>query len=658
MSSLTQQLQNIPTTPGVYIYKDEKGSVLYVGKAKVLRSRVRSYFNKSSKDNKFSKVSPAKNLDPAKKQMVKKITDIETISTDNETEALVLEANLIRKHQPPYNVVLRDDKYYLFIKITKEEFPRIFVARKIRQDGARYFGPFSSAYSVRATLKLLRRIFPYRSEKDSPRDIIFPHPLFASPKRGVPRFAAPKPEAKGGSSAKQSEVGSLNKESYQQNIDNIIRFLKGKRSEVIERLKDGMQKAAKEKHYEQAGVFRDQLRAIERLEGNQKVYLPRKESFDVISLAREKNMSAANIFQIRAGKLLGKQTFLLQHRASASPQDTLRQFILQYYGVAQDIPKAILVPHELEDSEEIAKWINEDEPPAFVVPQRGKKRQLLGMGETNAAQLLTEQQAEFENEHRAQKAHIELVKALNLNPKKVHRIETYDISNIQGQLATASMVVFIDGKDRRDQYRKFRLAIDQPPREAPAPRSSLSEVGSAKWGNPPSRIDDYAAIKQTLERRFAQRNEGWPMPDLVIIDGGKGQLSSAKKILDELNVETPVISIAKREEEIFTCPAKPEGRSGVPSQFQSIRLSHNSDALYLIQRMRDEAHRFTITYHRLLRSKKQRRSILDEVPGIGPKTKKKLLAHFGSLKNIRAASDKELVDVIGVKQVEMLRDYL
>ncbi len=635
MSSLKQQLENIPKTPGVYIYKDDKGNVLYVGKAKVLRSRVRSYFrnvtpasaapsrspngrsgepeSSGSRIKSGMTVEPSPDLEPSKQQMVKKIADIKTISTDTETEALVLEANLIREHQPPYNVVLRDDKYYLFIKVTKEEFPRIFVTRKIKRDGARYFGPFSSAYSVRATLKLLRRIFPYRSEKESPREIIFPHPLFAQSAKSAPR-----------SSAIQSEVGrnNIDKNQYQQNIDNIIRFLSGKRNEIVERLREGMQQASSENHYEQAAVFRDQLRAIERLEGNQKVYLPRKESFDAISLVREKNISAANVFQVRQGKLLGKQTFLLKHRASTSPENTLRQFLLQYYQVAQDIPKTILVPHELEDNESIGAWSNKNEPPAIAVPQRGKKRQLLTMGETNAAQLLTEQKAEFEQDHRAEAAHTELVTALNLDPNKVHRIETYDISNIQGQLATASMVVFVDGKDKHDQYRKFRMKIDGTP-------------------------NDFAMLQETLSRRFANRNQDWPMPDLIIIDGGKGQLSSSKKILDELRITTPVVSIAKREEEIFV-PGKPE----------SIRLSHSSDALYLVQRMRDEAHRFTITYHRLLRSKKQRRSILDEVPGIGPKTKKQLLTHFGSLKNIRKATKGELQQLIGVTKAELLQDYL
>ena len=591
--ALTQILENIPKTPGVYIYKDATGKILYVGKAKLLRSRVRSYFQESAQ------------LEPAKVQMVKQIADIQTISTDTETEALVLEANLIRKHQPPYNVVLRDDKYYLFIKITSEEFPRVVLTRRIQKGQGKYFGPYSSARSVRATLKLLRRIFPHRGEQDSPNDIIFPHPLFTQQKEDQTK-----------------QDLSLDPNQYQENIQNIIRFLQGKRDDIMKTLREGMEEAAQTNHFERAAIFRDQLRAIERLEGTQKVYLPQKESFDVISIARQKNQSAANVFQIREGKLLNKHTFLLRHRASSSAEDTLRQFLLQYYGVAQDIPTTILIPFELSDTESLRHWITSKEPPTLAVPYRGKKKQLLAMGETNAQQLLDEQEAAFQSKERQAKAHGELVSALNLPPDTTHRIETYDISNIQGQLATASMVVFIDGNASPKHYRKFRMTIEGQP-------------------------NDFAMIRETLERRFAVRNKDWPQPDLIVIDGGKGQLSSAKKVLDALGITVPVISLAKREEEIFT-----------PGKSESIRLPYDSDALYLMQRMRDEAHRFTITYHRLLRSKEQKRSILDEIPGIGPKTKKQLINTFGSLKAIRAATDEELANVIGEAKTKLLRDFL
>lgn len=588
-TALTQQLTTLPTTPGIYIYKDTGGRVLYVGKAKSLRSRVNSYFR------------PSANLDPAKEQMVQKIASLETIRTDTENEALILEANLIRQHQPPYNVVLRDDKYYLFIKITKEEFPRVFPVRRISQDGARYFGPYSSARSVRATLRLLRRIFPHRAEKDSPHDIVFPHPLFS-----------------------KTEQSGQEQTVYQQHIENIIRFLKGQRADILNTLREGMEKAAQAEHFEQASHFRDQLQAIERLEGFQKVYLPRQESFDVVSIIQQPNRSAANVFQIRAGKLLNKNTFLLRHRSSTNPEDTLRQFLLQYYSVAQDIPPTIFIPRQLEDAAALAGWMNTQHPPTIATPERGVKRQLIRMGETNAQQLLDEQDAAFTSQEKQQTAHHEFVTRLGLDPQTIHRVETYDISNIQGTLATASMVVFIDGQSTPKQYRKFRMHITGSP-------------------------NDFAMVQETLRRRFAHYTEDtkWPRPDLLIIDGGKGQLSSAKKILDELHITVPVISIAKQEEEIFT-----------PGNKVSLRLPYDSPALHLIQRMRDEAHRFTITYHRLLRSKQQKRSILDEVPGIGPKTKKRLLATFGSLKGIRQASDEELGKIVGLTKTKLLREYI
>lgn len=636
MEFLTKQLKALPNTPGVYLFKDAKNQTLYVGKAKNLRPRVQSYFRpaadleeskqprKSATRSRGKQMVPSKHLEPSKQQMVQRIARIETISTDNETEALVLEANLIRQHQPPYNVVLRDDKYYLFIKITREELPRVFITRRIKQDKARYFGPYSSARSVRATLRLLRRIFPFRGEKDLPREVIFPHPLF-DPNR-----------------AHQKNY-NLEPITYNLNIQNIIKFLQGKRDDIMSTLKAGMEQASQEAHYEQAAIFRDQLQALERLEGSQKVYLPNNESFDMVSIARERSRSAANVFQIRSGKLLGKQTFLLNHRSTASAADTLRQFLLQYYSVAQDIPKTIFIPLHLEDEEALAQWVRPDAPPVWTVPARGKKRQLLAMGETNAQQLLEEQAADFENAERTRAAHRELITALGLNPNTTHRLETYDISNIQGQLATASMVVFTDGEAQRNQYRKFKMHLEGTPNDPVKSLQGEDHGASFALQKP----DDYAMIRQTLYRRFSGHQKDWPMPDLIVIDGGKGQLSSAKKVLDELNVDLPLIAIAKREEEIFLV-GKPE----------PIRLAYDSAALHLIQRMRDEAHRFTITYHRLLRSRRQQRSILDEVPGIGPKTKKQLLARFGSLKNIRAASVDELALLIGRSKAETLKDFL
>lgn len=601
--SIFEKIRSLPTNPGIYIYKDATGKILYVGKAKNLKNRVRSYFTKSA------------TLGPAKERMVSLIENIETITTDTELEALVLEANLIRKHQPPYNVLLRDDKYYLFIKITKEDQQRIFPVRKINKDGARYFGPYSSAASVRATLRLLRRIFPFKGEKDTAHDIIFPHSLFK--KRQSVDTDGPHPNP-------LPELGEGNDSS----IASVIAFLKGNRQEIIATLEQGIAEASKNLEFERAALFRDQLQAIMRLEGFQKVYLPRNESFDVISIARDRNMSAANVLQIREGKLLGKQTFLLNHRNESRLSDTVRQFLLQYYAVAQDIPKEILIPCPLEDVGTLEEWIHAK----LQVPQRGVRHQLLAMGETNAKMLLQEQGAIQETKRAAKTALEALLKAIGMQPHfalqatrgESFRVETYDISNIQGTLATASMVVFIDGMNAKDQYRKFKI--------------QYKEIA-------PNIPNDFAMLEETLTRRLAR--EDWPVPNLIIIDGGKGQLSSAQKSLKISEKDIPIISLAKQEEEIF-----------LPNQKNPVVLPYDSPALYLIQRMRDEAHRFTITYHRKLRAKEQVKSVLDEVPGIGPKTKKLLLTTFGSVKGIKSASSTELEQLIGKKKTSTLREHL
>ncbi len=590
--TLAQQLSLAPPNPGIYLFKNAQGKVLYVGKAKKLYTRVLNYFR------------PAGPLDPAKQAMVPLVKNLETISTDTEHEALILEANLIQHHQPPYNVVLRDDKYYLFIKITREEFPRVYLTRRLKKDGARYFGPYSSAHSVRATLQLLRRLFPHRTDRDLKHDRILPHPLFSLPEK-----------------------------NYQNNITHIINFLKGERADIVATLEAGMQHASAHKAYEQATLFRNQLQAINRLDEQQKVYLPRAESFDLISLAREATRSAANVFSIRHGKLLSKNTFLLRHRSGTNAADILRQFILQYYRVAQDIPKKIILPEPLADATAVARFINPDQPPIFATAARGLKHQLLELGQKNATELLGKDHLDFLTTSRRQQALTELSTALHL-PKPPRRIETYDISNIQGKLATGSMVVFIDGAPAPRHYKKFRIRLLQTP-------------------------NDFAMLQEVLARRFTDRNvhpangrAGWPMPDLIVIDGGKGQLSSAKKILDQLKLTIPIISLAKREEEIFIPHPAPRGAQ----RFTGLRLPHDASALYLMQHMRDEAHRFTITYHRHLRSKSAQVSRLDDLPGIGAKTRQKLLRRFGSLKKIRAASREEIEKIIGSK-AKILQEY-
>lgn len=586
--ALPQQLASLPPTPGVYLFKDTAGAILYVGKAKVLRHRVRSYFRAHA------------NLDRAKQRMVRHITSLQTITTDTEHEALVLEANLIQQHQPPYNVILRDDKYYLFIKITKEDRPRVLLVRRLQPDKARYFGPYSSARAARATLRLLQRLFPHHGLEQK-NTWVFAHPLFSH-----------------SSSLRKTP---LDHQVYQENIHNIIRFLQGDRQAIIATLRAGMKTAAQAKAYERAALFRDQLQAVQRLDEQQKVYLPHDIALDVISLAQDPTKSAVNVFAIRHGKMLSKNTFILNHRADAQPADVIRQFILQYYRVAQNIPPRILIPLALEDQALLGQWINPAHPLTFIVPQRGFKKELIRLGELNARQLLQEQAVTAQTSQQLAKALTDLAEALQLPRSQLARIETYDISNIQGTLATGSMVVFEDGQARPRLYKRFRIRLNDQP-------------------------NDFAMLQEVLSRRFSGHHKDWPLPGLVLVDGGKGQLSAAQKIVQAYQLSVPIAAIAKNYEEIF-----------VPHQSQSIRLPYDSAALFLVQRMRDEAHRFTVSYHRALRQQKQKQSLLDEIPGLGPKTKLKLLKRFGSLKAMRAAGDEELRQVIGSK-VKILRQYI
>ncbi len=639
--SIIEQLSALPAHSGVYLFANGRGRILYVGKAKSLRHRVRSYFQLTKKNHPAVLPNPA--LDQNKQHMVQQIYTIDTISTDTEIEALVLEANLIHQHQPPYNVLLRDDKFYLFIKITTNENPpRVFPVRQLKRDGARYFGPYSSAAAVRQTLYLLRRIFPHHSEKEFPRDKTFPHPLFDQWLSGANQTpTAP-------SAPSQTKLSRPTyRLSPQTNIQHIIRFLRGDRQPIITTLRRGMVQASRQKHYEQAAIFRDQLQAIERLEGSQKVYLPRRESFDVVSLVRQVQTSAVNVFSLRQGKLLNKNTFLLRHPSATSVADILRQFILQYYQVAQDIPRSILIPHPIPDQPAIARSIKPSAPPSFTIPQRGPKKQLLVMGELNAKQLLIQQTAAFAGQAQTDRALQELSAIIHHSSDKkttppLSRIETYDISNLQGRLATGSMVVFENGQPNKNQYRKFKIKLGEEP-------------------------NDYAMLNEVLTRRFSGQHSNWPLPDLILIDGGRGQLNVAKHVLNKLHITLPIAALAKRLETLhyFVPPIiTPSANTSVaspappPLTVTTVNLPYDSPALFLLQQMRDEAHRFTINYHRLLRSRQHTRSVLDDIPQIGPKTKRRLLRHFGSLQAIHAASTDELSAVVGKTRANLLRDWL
>jgi len=595
-----QKLANIPSKPGVYLFKDKRGVIIYIGKAGNLKSRVHSYFQKSA------------NLEPAKEVMVTKIAALEYIIVDSEVEALLLETSLIKKHKPPYNVNLKDDKYFVYLKITLEdEFPKVLTVRRVSQDKNKYFGPFTSALAVKDTLRLVRRVFPYKTCKNPPEKPCLGYHIGRCLGHVTKDFT---------------------KQDYQKIIEGVIKFLEGKNKSLLLDLKRQMQAASRQKKYEQAARIRDQIRSMEHLMGKQKVVSTKRDNQDVISLARNSNQAAINLFQIREGKLQHREQFLLQNIELRSDSELIESFLNQYYAQASFYPKEIIVPTKIANQKSLEKLTKAK----FVFPQKGKKQQLIKMGQKNAEEYLRQTKLEAElRDQSGQKALAELAGELGIN-KTLHRIEAYDISNIQGTNAVGSLVVFTAGRPDKAQYRKFRIKTVKGANDP----AMMAEVISRRF----HRIED----KEKNSPRFDRVEAGqWPLPDLIILDGGKGQLSSVIKVLNILSIAKPVIALAKREEEIFR-----------PNQKNPVRLSNNSPSLRLLQQIRDEAHRFAIGYYRKRHQAETKKSVLDEILGIGPKTKKKLLFAFGSVQKIKEASWKDLEKVVGGKMTRKIKEYL
>jgi len=575
----------IPQRPGVYLYKNTAGEIIYIGKAKKLKNRVATYFQQSA------------TLAPDKKIMVSKIKKVEFIITSSEVEALLLESNLIKKHQPPYNIDLKDDKNFLYIKITlNEEYPRVFTVRRILKDKAKYFGPFVSAISVRRTLHLLHKLFPHRNFPKPPS----PHHLRYLTKRY--------PEL----------LGPADKKEYQQTIARIIQFLKGHYKDVLKGLKEKMARASQKQQFEKAAGFRDKIQAIELMAEKQKVVSTKRENQDIISLAAKKQVSAVNLFIIRNGILINKQNFILKNTADQTNSEIIQAFIEQYYPQVTDKPKQLIIPIKLTNNSIIEKTFSIK----LIVPKKGVKKQYLTLGQENAKNYLEQQKASWQkDEIKIKEALTQFVKFLEL--KKIpKRIEVFDISNIQGADAVGSMVVFTNGQPDKKWYRKFKIK-------------------TVKSSNDP------AMMAEVLKRRFSHLKSdciSWPKPDLIILDGGKGQLNA---VLKTINLKIPLIALAKKQENIY-----------MPDKKTSINFPNNSAALFLIQRMRDEAHRFAITFFQATHQKRLKKSFLDEIPGLGPKKKRLLVNKFGSMENIRHASTKELAKIIGKKLTTTLRELI
>ncbi len=612
---LKDMLDNIPTKPGVYLMKDAHGAVIYVGKAVNLRSRVRSYFHQSAR------------AEAKTRELALRVADVEFIVTGSELEALVLESTLIKQHWPHFNVRLKDSKSYPYIKITwQEDFPRVSVTRQRLDDGAHYYGPYTSADAVYQTLDLLRRLFPYLNCKreitgQDRRPCLYYH---------IKRCAGPC-------------IGAVSKDDYRAIIQQLCDFLEGKSDEILADLRGKMDAAAEALQFEKAAQVRDQIRAVEKVIERQRVVSPVKVDQDIVAIARDDGQACAQVFFIRRGRLIGREYFMLEGTAEEDVRTVMASFLKQFYDEAAYVPPEILLPEAVDEALVIEEWLRtrRGTKVALRVPRRGSRKELVQMAVENAAETLAHLRAQWladESQHTTALA--ELQEALNL-PAPPTRIEGYDISNIQGTAATGSMVVFVKGVARKSDYRRFRIK---------------SVAGS----------NDFAMMQEVLRRRFkraAAAREGQPtgetgdkdarwavLPDLILIDGGKGQLNAALEALKACGMDDlAVVGLAKKNEELFLL-----------GQAQPVILPRGSQGLFLVQRVRDEAHRFAVAHHRTVRRKKGLASQLDAVPGVGPRRRAALLKQFGSLEAIRAASVAELAAVPGMteKVAQAIKDCL
>ena len=597
-------LATLPDKPGCYLMKDEDGTIIYVGKAINLKNRVRSYFQQSS-DHTYKT-----------RQMVRKIRDIEWIVVASELEALILEMNLIKLHRPFYNVRLKDDKRYPYIKVHwADPFPKLSVTRNMVNDGSRYFGPYTSVWAVHQTLDILRKIFPYLTcareitGRDERACLYYDIKLCSAPC-----------------------IGAVNKEEYRQMIDDLCRFLEGRTDPITNRLKESMAKASDNLDYEKAAVYRDQIQAIEKVVERQKIISDDRQDSDVIAMARSKGEACVQVFFIRSGKLIGREYFILEGTEAEENSEILEEFIKQFYSQAAHIPNKVMLPEEVEEARIIKEWLNTrrgGEKVQLTVPKRGQGKELVQMAAVNARETLKSLEIRWKADKDRQHQALSEIQAVLGMSEPPNRIECYDISNTQGTASVGSMVVFEQGIPAKKNYRRYNIrTVNQP--------------------------NDFASMREVLKRRFSryiteQQEKDQPgykpdlgfsmLPDLLIVDGGKGQLRQAIDVIEEFGLQGQfaIVGQAKQEEELF-----------LPGRSDSVRLDDHSQGFYLVQRIRDEAHRFAITAHRNQRGKIGLVSRLDAIPGVGPARRKELINRFGSIDGILAASIEEISQIRGV----------
>ena len=631
MPDLQDKLKSLPQKPGVYLFKDGLDRIIYIGKAKALKNRVRSYFIKNAWREARTEI------------MIRLIADLDYMVVSTELESLILENILIKRHKPRFNVLLRDDKNYQFIKLDYgREIPQIYTVRKLtpsssppykggeREGFARYFGPYTSGLAVRNTLYLIKRIFRLcRNERVSAK------PCFAYHLGRCPGAC----------------IGKISAAEYRKTFEQIERFLSHRQTEILAELRREMKKAAAARRFEKAGTLRDQIRDLERLWERQMIISPKNENLDFLGLYKTDKQAVVNVLLVRGGRVIGQENFSIEHEA-ADDDEILENFILQYYAEASGIPKEIFIPADLPENKIVSSAISKIKGKKVKIasPRRGKKRRLLRMSAENAQMFYNRELMSFEK--RLVRALPDLRNLLNL-PTIPRRIEGYDISNIQGANPVGSMIVFQDARPAKSQYRKFKIY-----------QTVSAEV--SPWL---TKADDFAMMREMLERRFARgkspnfqfpisnfqtnskpqipKFKPWPMSDLIVIDGGKGQLNVAVSALKKYELNIPVIGLAKRLEEII-----------VPGQKKSIILPPDSPILFLLQQIRDEAHRFAVTFHRGRRGKSQTRSRLDEIAGIGPATRKKMIKKFGSTAAIRDISLEVLAAEVGMDKAKKIKEHI
>ncbi len=609
-------LNSVPDQPGCYLMKDQAGKVIYIGKAINLRHRVRSYFHASAQKH------------PRTSQMVAHIRDIEWIIVKSELEALILEMNLIKEYQPHYNVQLKDDKRYPYIKIHwADPFPKVSVTRKVEKDGSRYYGPYINVWAVNQTLDLLRKIFPYLTcnrtiTGDDQRACLY---------YDIQLCTAPC-------------IGRISQKEYREMIKELGAFLNGRTENIITRLEAEMRQASTDLKYERAAQLRDTLDAIQRIVEEQRIISTRFTDSDVIALADLDNDACIQVFFIRGGKLTGREYFLVEDIDKTADKDLLTEVIKQFYDQAPSIPPEILLPREIEEAKIIHQWLKSQrggKKVELIVPRRGEKKKLVAMAAENAASMLSALKNQEDSEReRAEGALTDLQSHLNLSAPPM-RIECYDISNTQGTALVGSMVVFLDGRPENSHYRHFNIRTVQGP-------------------------DDYASMDEVLRRRFqrlvfaseeGQKPGAKPdrsfsaLPDLILVDGGKGQLNRAVAVLEEFDLldTIPIAGLAKKHEEVY-----------LPGENYPVSFDKDSPGLHLLQRSRDEAHRFAITAHRKRRSKQGLASSLEKIPGVGPSRRQELLKKFHTIQNIRDASLEELSQTpkITLKIAQSIKKHL